>query len=142
MTSFSLHRKQEGFEPSTLVELLRWRALHHSTERIYTYLNERGAEVESLTYQELDQRAIAIASVLQRYEAGGTPVLLLYPPGLEFITAFFGCLYAGALAVPVYPPRRNQFGARLHAIKAETQRMFALTTTSIVSKATTLTIQS
>src|SRR2546429_2208330 len=85
---------------------------------------------------------MAIAFFLQRSGAGGPPVLLLYPPALEFITAFFGCLYAGARAVPVYPPRRNQFGARLHAIKAETQAMFALTTTSILSKANTLTSQS
>jgi acyl-CoA synthetase (AMP-forming)/AMP-acid ligase II len=143
MMSSSSHQKQVSFEPSTLVELLRWRALYQSTQRLYTFLNDRGTEVEFLTYQELDQRAMAIASVLQRHEASGTPVLLLYPPGLEFITAFFGCLYAGALAVPLYPPRRNQFGARLHAIKAETQAMFALTTTSILlSRANTSTSQS
>lgn len=131
------------FEPSTLVELLRRRALHTPDHLAYTFLNDRGVEAESLTYQELDKRARAIASVLQRRGARGTPVLLLYPPGSEFIAAFFGCLYAGALAVPVYPPRRNQSMARLGAISIETRTTLALTTTSIrLSRADTVARES
>lgn len=121
------------FEPSTLVELLRYRALNSPRRLAYTFLDDRGDEAEVLTYQELDKQARTIASVLQRKRAGGAPVLLLYPPGAEFITAFFACLYAGVLAVPVYPPRRNQSMARLAAIRTETGAALALTTSSIRS---------
>lgn len=121
------------FEPSTLVELLRYRALHSPRRLAYTFLDDRGDEAAVLTYQELDKQARTIASVLQRKRTGGLPVLLLYPPGAEFIAAFFGCLYAGALAVPVYPPRRNQSMARLAAIRTETGAALALTTSSIRS---------
>ncbi len=116
------------FEPATLVELLRSRAADQADVRAFTFLDDKGAESETLTYLELDRKARAIAAVLQHHGARGTPVLLLYPPGLEFIAAFFGCLYAGALAVPAYPPRPNQFGARLQAIRRDTNAALALTT--------------
>ncbi|MHC5828625.1 MAG: AMP-binding protein, partial [Nostoc sp.] len=63
----------------------------------------------------------------------GERALLLYPSGLEFITAFFGCLYAGVVAVPVYPPRRNQKLSRLLSIINDAQAKLALTTTSILA---------
>ena len=57
---------------------------------------------------QLNQRAQAIAAYLQSFCEPGDRALLLYPSGLEFIAAFFACLYAGVVAVPVYPPRRHQ----------------------------------
>ena len=78
---------------------------------------------------ELDQQARAIAAGLQSWQ--GERALLLYPSGLEFIKAFFGCLYAGVVAVPVYPPRRNQKLSRLLSIANDAQAKLALTTTSI-----------
>jgi len=59
---------------------------------------------------------------------------LLYPPGLEFISAFFGCLYADAIAVPVNPPRPNRPATRLLAIKSDSQATLVLTTKSLLSK--------
>jgi acyl-CoA synthetase (AMP-forming)/AMP-acid ligase II len=59
--------------------------------------------------------------------------LLLYPAGLEFITAFFGCLYAGVMATPAYPPRRNQNLSRLQAVVTDAQAPVALTTTSLLA---------
>ena len=61
-----------------------------------------------LTRGELDRRARALAARLQARGLAGRRALLLYPPGLEFIAAFFGCLYAGVVAVPAYPPRPNR----------------------------------
>ncbi len=58
--------------------------------------------------------------------------LLLYPPGLEFIAAFFGCLYAGVVSVPAYPHRRNQNMSRLEAIAASSQATVALTTSTVL----------
>ena len=59
--------------------------------------------------------------MLQRLDARGKRVLLLYPLGLEYIAAFFGCFYAGAVAVPAYPPRLNRSLDRLQTIIADAQ---------------------
>ena len=52
----------------------------------------------------------------------GERVLLLYPPGLEYVAALFGCLYAGAVAVPAYPPRFNRPMLRLRTMVARLSR--------------------
>lgn len=56
------------------------------------------------TYADLHARAAAVAAALREVVAPGERALLLFPPGLEFIDAFLGCLYAGVVAVPAYPP--------------------------------------
>lgn len=117
----------------TLVDLLRYRTLHQPDFKVYTFLEDGEVESASLTYQELDRNARAIAAQLQSFLAPSERALLLYPPGLEFIAAFFGCLYAGVVAVPAYPPRPNQSLSRLQAIVADAQPTVALTTTSIFS---------
>ena len=115
---------------STLVELLRYRAFHQPDQLAYTFLLDGETETVRLSYGELDQQARAIAAKLQSLGVTGSRALLLYPPGLEFIAAFFGCLYAGVVAVPAYPPRRNQNISRLQAIVSDAQAAVALTTTS------------
>ncbi len=119
-------------EVSTLVELLSYRAQNQSDQIAYTFLEDGETEANRLTYQELDRQARAIAGQLQSLDATGSHALLLYPPGLEFIAAFFGCLYAGVVAVPAYPPRRNQNMSRLQAIVADAEATVALTTTSLL----------
>jgi acyl-CoA synthetase (AMP-forming)/AMP-acid ligase II len=117
-------------ECSTLVELLRYRAFQQPDQLAYTFLLDGETETVRLSYRELDQQARAIAAKLQSLAGTGSRALLLYPPGLEFIAAFFGCLYAGVVAVPAYPPRRNQNISRLQAIVSDAQAAVALTTTS------------
>ena len=83
------------------------------------------------------RQARAIGALLQSYGASGERVLLLYPTGLEFIAAFFGCLYAGVIAVPLPPPNLAQPQRtlpRLRAIANDAQPSVALTTSSILSK--------
>jgi acyl-CoA synthetase (AMP-forming)/AMP-acid ligase II len=96
--------RRSSVECSTLVDLLRWRALHQPNQCAYTFLLDGETEKVSLTYEELDRQARAIGALLQSLGTVGERALLLYPPGLEYITGFFGCLYAGAVAVPAYPP--------------------------------------
>jgi len=67
----------------------------------------------------------------------GDRALLLYPPGLDFIDAFFGCLYAGVVAVPCYPPARARAAAP-QAILADAGARFALCTAAIAGKLETL----
>lgn len=117
---------------ATLVDLLRKRAVHQPLQVAFTFLKDGETEAGSLTYQELDRHARAIAAALQSYGVSGSRALLLYPPGLEFIAAFFGCLYAGVVAVPAYPPRPNQSMSRLQAIMTSSQAAVALTTTSLL----------
>src|SRR6516164_4091548 len=62
--------------------------------------------------------------------APGSRALLLFPPGLEFISAFFGCLYAGVVAVPAYLPRLNRPMTRLQSIVADARPSAVLTCSS------------
>jgi acyl-CoA synthetase (AMP-forming)/AMP-acid ligase II len=118
----------------TLVDLLRWRAINQPEQRAYVFLKNGEEEEDVLTYAQLDRQARNIAALLQKYDAYGQRALLLYRPGLEYMAAFFGCLYAGAIAVPTYPPGTNQHGSnRLNAIVADAQPVIALTTQSILT---------
>ncbi|ARV58846.1 hypothetical protein BZZ01_09545 [Nostocales cyanobacterium HT-58-2] len=116
---------------TSLLDILSCRAQYQSDKQAYIFLQNGETESGRLTYGELDKQARAIASHLQPWQ--GERILLLYPSGLEFITAFFGCLYAGVVAVPVYPPRRNQKLSRLLSIVNDAQVKVALTTTSILA---------
>ena len=123
---------QEPFNKfSTLVELLRYRASTQPERIAYIFLRNGETEEARLTYGELDQNARAIAAHLQSLEAKGERGLLLYPPGLDFISAFFGCLYAEVVAIPAYPPRRNQNLFRLQAIIADSQARFTFTNAAL-----------
>ncbi|HEX5709232.1 MAG TPA: fatty acyl-AMP ligase, partial [Pyrinomonadaceae bacterium] len=92
----------------------------------------------SLTYAQLERRARAVGAWLQSSGASGERVLLLYPPGLDFVAAFFGCLYAGAVAVPVYPPRMNQSLARLQSIVRDSESSGLLTNSASLSRGAAL----
>lgn len=118
----------------TLVDLLESRAKENVDKYAYRYLHRGEEETASFTYKELDIQAKAIASRLQSIVTLGERALLLYPPGIEFIAAFFGCLYAGVVAVPVYPPRRNQKMSRLETIVKDAGATVVLTTASIQSQ--------
>ena len=122
-------RKEDVTDPivelSTLVEILRWRALQQPEQRTYTYLVDGEAEGDHLTYAALDNQARSIGALLQSYQAIGERALLLYPAGLEFIAAFFGCLYAGVIAVPLPPLNLAQPQRTLPRLRAIIRRCTA-----------------
>jgi amino acid adenylation domain-containing protein/non-ribosomal peptide synthase protein (TIGR01720 family) len=118
----------------TLCELIRRRALEDPEGTAYVFLLDGEEEAGRLTYLELDRRARALGARLQQEGACGERVLLLYPPGLDYITAFFGCLYAGGVAVPAYPPRQNRSLSRLRAVVADARPKIALTNAAILSR--------
>ncbi|MCB9761282.1 MAG: SDR family NAD(P)-dependent oxidoreductase [Alphaproteobacteria bacterium] len=90
---------------TSLVELARFRALEAPDAIVYTYLLDGEDEEWNLTAGELDRKARATAAMMiARGAKPGDRALLLYPPGLDFIVGFFGCLYANVIAVPAYPP--------------------------------------
>ena len=86
---------------TTLPDILRERAIAQPRLPACAFLDADGNEAAALDYGELDQRARCVGAVLQALEARGRRALLLYPPGLEFVVGYLGCLYAGAIAVPV-----------------------------------------
>ncbi|MCA2938596.1 MAG: AMP-binding protein [Microcystis sp. M113S1] len=136
MLCLSVESKSQGeiFQDiSTFVDILNHRALQQAEQTAYIFLANGETETARLTYQQLDQKAKALAAQLQLQMSPGDRALLLYPSGEEFIIAFFACLYAGVIAVPVYPPRRNQKLSRLRAITRDAQAKLALTTTSLLS---------
>jgi len=119
--------------PTTLVGLLRDHAARHPDQHAYTFLLDGEAAEAQLTYAQLDRLARGIAAHL--LSMAGERALLLYPPGLEYIAAFFGCLYAGVVAVPAYPPnpaRLERTMPRLRAMIRDAQPAIALTTAALL----------
>jgi len=139
----STHHLDSAFESSTLVELLSRRASQHPERRAYTFLIDGEVEGVHLTYGELDRRARAVGALLQQRAERGSRALLVYPSDLEFIIAFFGCIYAGLIAVPTYPPqtRTRRSLAKLRAIMDDVQPSVVLTTSSISSMVESLFAQ-
>ncbi len=134
MTIYSDCLQKPLHNTSTLVDILRQRAQNQPDQIAFRFLQNGETESLQLTYQEMDQKARAIAASLQSFLSPGERVLLLYPSGLEFIAAFFGCLYAATVAVPAYLPKRNQYIQRLQAIVGDTKTNVVLTTTSVIAK--------
>src|SRR4051794_25150555 len=113
------HRTGRTDDRTSFLDILRWRALHQAERRAFTFGSDDDGGDLALSYGELDHRARALGVRLQELGLAGERALLVYPPGLEFLVAFFGCLYGGAVAVPAYPPRPNRPMPRLRAIVAD-----------------------
>ena len=88
----------------------------HPDKLLYSYLDVNGDPIESYTYGSFLYRAQAIAGHLLKegHFVAGDRLLLAYPPGLEMICAFFGCVRAGLVPVPVYPPSSRGFQSALY----------------------------
>ena len=132
------HLPGSFFGPSNLVELLQHRALHQGDDIGFRFLVDGERKAVEWTYADLDRRARAIASSMQSMDLEGERALLLYPSGLDFVAAFFGCLYAGVTAVPAYPPRRNRNMARIDAIANDAEAKIALTTSDVLERVQTM----
>ena len=117
-----------------LVRLLHYRAKHQGDRVAYILLESGETESARITYAQLAQRAHAIAAHLQQISAPGMRALLLCPSGVHFMPMFFGCLCAGVVAVPCYPPKRNRIDSRLDAIAADAGASLVLTTSQIISE--------
>nr|XP_040239480.2 disco-interacting protein 2 isoform X6 [Anopheles coluzzii] len=99
--------------------VLRWRANSSPDHVLYTLLNAKGAVAKTLTCSELHKRAEKIAALLQ--ERGkvnpGDHVALIFPPGLDLICAFYGCLYLGAVPVTIRPPHPQNLITTLPTVR-------------------------
>ncbi len=113
-----------------LLGLLGQRVSEEPACPVYTFLQEGEGEHGSLTYSALVRRARTVAAGLREVCAVGDRVLLVFPPGLDFIPAFFGCLYSGVIAVPSDLPRPRRDALRLGAILRDSRPRVALTTSA------------
>lgn len=117
---------------SNLVDLLQYRALVTPDLKMYTYLVDGENQEVSMTAADLNKRAMTIASSLHRRGSQHKTALLLYPPGLEFISGFMGCLYAGVIPIPAYPPHMRRPTPRLDAIIHNSRTEIALSTDKLI----------
>jgi len=120
----------------TLLDVLKWRAEHQPDQTAYVFLRDGIARDAVLTYAELDSKARSIAGYLRTRFTPGECLLLVYPPGLDFVQAFWGALYAGLIAVPVPPPdtfRLTHSTARLQRLADDARPSGAMSTSQIRS---------
>ncbi|MBW8832191.1 MAG: AMP-binding protein, partial [Burkholderiales bacterium] len=115
--------------PSTLLEVLRRHA--HSavfaSRPAFTYLQDGDTVSTVLGYADLDAQARRLAARLQTRTRPGDRVLLVYPPSIDYIVAFYACVYAGVIAVPAVSPSNARTLPRLHAIVDDARPALALT---------------
>src|SRR5919201_1146788 len=118
----------------TLVDLLRFRADVSPDRVVYRFLPGDTKPEQRITYRDLDRRARSIAARIAATARPGDRALLLIPPGLDYVASYFGCLYAGAVAVPAYPPNPRRPDPRIPSIARDCDPTVALTTTPLLAK--------
>ncbi len=104
---------------------------HHRPTQVAFYFSDGDGGEERITYAELQRASRRIAGEMLRRGLAGHRALLMFPPGLEFVKAFYGCLYAGVVAVPAFTPRRNRNVQRLQAISDDAEASVALTVADV-----------
>ncbi len=119
---------------SSLIKVFNYHLKYSPSKLVYRFL-ENGQEVSgSRTYQELYDRSHCIATHILSQVSPGDCVVLLYPSGLDFIDAFFGCLLAGVIAVPSVPLGSKRHTTRLkHTVMDSGAKLF-LTTDNLTTK--------
>jgi acyl-CoA synthetase (AMP-forming)/AMP-acid ligase II/acyl carrier protein len=131
-------RMNTSVKVTTLVELLSRRAGEMPEKRAFQFLRAQDGDVVSVTYAQLHTRAMAVAAHLQTRMQRGERAWLLFPPGLDSIVAFFGCLYAGVVAVPLAPPRGRRLASLLEPVFAASEPSVVLTTAEHEEQAASL----
>lgn len=111
---------------TNIVDCLRFWKDELPHDPAFYFLQDGETDEICWSFSELDRKVRAVAAVLQSQGLEGQRVLLLYPPGLDFVAGFYGCLFAGAVAIPAYPPRRNRNMQRIQAISDDAEAKAAL----------------
>ena len=111
---------------TTYTEVIKKRTESIPDHVVFRFLSDGVNENESFTYQQLETRAKAIAASMQKAGLKGDKVLLLFQPGLPYIASLFACFYAGFVAIPAYPPRRNRGIDRIHTIISDSQAQICI----------------
>lgn len=107
--------------PQAITDIVEQHAQQHPDKIAFRFLNDGETESGSLSYSQLFANAKTIAKHLKQHCGHGDRVLLLLPSGQAFIESFWACLFAGLVAVPAYPPRKNHNLERLNALVKDCQ---------------------
>jgi acyl-CoA synthetase (AMP-forming)/AMP-acid ligase II/alkylation response protein AidB-like acyl-CoA dehydrogenase len=137
MHSQQLVKEAQDRTPPTLMAALDAWAIGHPDAAAYTFLRDGEVESARLTFGELRRRALAVAARLTFLNAPGERAILVYPPGLEFIVALFGCLYAGVTAVPAGLPNRKRGSDALRRIAVDARAKWILSTGALLEQVST-----
>ena len=119
---------------TNFLDRLRYWTLAQPEQLAYRFLRDGEDDEVTLTYAELDTRARAIAAHLVSMGMQNKRALMMYPPGLEFVEALFGCYYANVVPIPAYPPRRNRNMGRINAISEDAHANVALTISDVYER--------
>ncbi|HMO14884.1 MAG TPA: aminotransferase class I/II-fold pyridoxal phosphate-dependent enzyme [Pirellulaceae bacterium] len=117
-----------------LVDRFRYWCFASPDSVAFHFILDQDDEPVSLTYRQLDERIRAVAAKLNSKVARGQRAILMYQSTLDFVIAFFACHYAGIIAVPAYPPRRNRRMGRINAIAEDCQAAIALTAGEVIRR--------
>tara|TARA_B100000427_G_scaffold329834_1_gene348347 strand:- start:13151 stop:15379 length:2229 start_codon:yes stop_codon:yes gene_type:complete len=136
---FKLHPLEDNtlLQQQTLLNILEFHAKTQPHKTAFIYLSDDNKKEEKLTFNELHTKAKIIGSYIQQNNLNKNPILLLHPPGLEFIIDFFGCIYGGAISVPLFPPKKNKKQDRFNNIIESTNAKTAFTTEKILNQINT-----
>lgn len=129
-----MFNESSGREANTFSDVLVSRAQTHADRRAYVFLRDGEDEEATLTFGQLHRRALAVAERLVTLSKPGERAVLLYPQGLEFIVAFFGCLYAGVVPVPTSVPNRKRGIGIVQGIAADSGASLLLSSTSLLER--------
>ncbi len=135
--SFYLQKTMTGQTADTIVDLALSHADNIGNRQFITWLEHGKTESGSFTFSQLDSNAKSLAMQLsktlleinskEKSEQGLQTILIVLQPGLDFVIAFFACLYAGIAAVPAYPLKTNEAGERLSKLIDVSGAKIALT---------------
>ncbi|WP_143569921.1 AMP-binding protein [Streptomyces acidiscabies] len=117
--------------PTLPAALSHWAAVRPD-DTAYVFASPQGDADRTVSYRELERSALTVAAFLRTTARPGDRVLLLLPPGLDYLTAFLGCLYAGTVAVPLYPPRPGAKLDRIEAVVQDCRPTHALTVDALL----------
>ena len=119
---------------ATLVDILRWRAENQPDKIIYNFMAGGDEITERYTYAEMDKNVRTIAAFLQSQGHKGDRVMLLFPPGLNFIASYFACLYAGMIAIPLHPhlrPKKDKILDKIIGVAKDAEPVMVLNNNAV-----------
>uniref|UniRef100_A0A8C5ED02 DMAP1-binding domain-containing protein n=1 Tax=Gouania willdenowi TaxID=441366 RepID=A0A8C5ED02_GOUWI len=117
-------------------EVLQWRAQATPDHPLFLVLNAKGAVASTASCLQLHKRAERVAAALMGRLNTGDHVALVYPPGIDLIATFYGCLYAGCVPVTVRPPHPQNLATTLPTVKmiVEVSKSVCILTTQAIMK--------
>jgi acyl-CoA synthetase (AMP-forming)/AMP-acid ligase II len=118
----------------TILDAFESHVAKRPSQVAFRFLADGDNESAAWTYADLRSRALVVAACLEEHTQPGDRALLLFPPGLDIVAAFLGCLYAHVIAVPLYAPHRRRHDPRLTGIAADSTPRVLISTADVLTR--------